>query len=128
VQGLVGACVRITRQGTPAQTTIVVLDQNLVQRLTAAGVPLSQLLVPCPAAGAGTGGTGGATGGGAGGSGGADRAGATSGAAGGQASSALPDRLAFTGSELLPMLLTAVALLGLGAILVRRARLLARRF
>ena len=44
VPGLVGACVRVTRKGVPVQTTVVVLDRDLIAQLQAAGVPLQQLV------------------------------------------------------------------------------------
>lgn len=46
--GLVGACVRATAQ-PPMEASVLVLDSELIGRLTAAGVPLNQVVVPCPA-------------------------------------------------------------------------------
>lgn len=57
--GLVGACVRATAQ-PPLQASVLVLDTELIATLTAAGVPLKQVVVPCPA------GVGGSAGGGPG--------------------------------------------------------------
>lgn len=121
VQGLLGACVRVTRQVAPLQTTLVVLDHDLVRELTAAGLPLHQLVVPCPA-GAGSSGSGGTSG-----SASAVPAAGHSGSGGGGAASALPARLAFTGTNPGPVLFLAVALLCGGALLVRRAQLVAAR-
>ncbi|QGN58616.1 MYXO-CTERM sorting domain-containing protein [Nostocoides sp. HKS02] len=48
VAGLVGACVRVTQQ--PSLTaSVLVLDSELIGTLTRAGVPLQQVVVPCPA-------------------------------------------------------------------------------
>lgn len=118
VEGLLGACVRVTREVAPLQTTLVVLDQDVIKALTDAGLPLQQLVVPCPA-GAGapsspTGDTPGA---------------ATPGRGGRPAASAvpgLPDRLAFTGADIVPLASVALVLLGLGAVLTRQARRLRR--
>ncbi len=120
VQGLLGACVRVTRQVAPLQTTLVVLDHDLIRELTAAGVPLDQLVVPCPTAAAATPGADGAAGAGPGTPGAAAQS-----SSGAGAGSALPARLAFTGTEPGPVLFAAVALLCAGALLVRKARLLA---
>jgi hypothetical protein len=120
LNGLVGACVRVTRQVVPVQTTLVVLNHNLIQELTAAGVPLQQLVVPCPA-GAGTGA-------------GASSASASAGQSGSGtlANSALAGddlgnpagqgRLAFTGIDLVPSLALAAALLWAGTLLLRASR------
>jgi hypothetical protein len=120
LNGLIGACVRVTRQVVPAQTTLVVLNHNLIQELTAAGVPLQQLVVPCPAA-AGTGA-------------GASSASASAGQSGSGtlANSALAGddlgnpagqgRLAFTGIDLVPSLALAGALLWFGTLLLRASR------
>ena len=48
VAGLVGACVRVTPQ-PPLHASLLVLDKELVAGLTRAGVPLQQVVVPCPA-------------------------------------------------------------------------------
>jgi hypothetical protein len=115
LNGLVGACVRVTRQVVPVQTTLVVLNHNLIQELTAAGVPLQQLVVPCPAgSGAGAG------------------ASATPAGSGTLANSALAGddlgnpagqgRLAFTGIDLVPSLALAAALLWAGTLLLRASR------
>lgn len=113
IEGLLGACVRVTRRLVPVQTTLVVLDRNLVEELTGAGVPLESLVVPCP---------------------GADDPPAVSGVAldsdparadstgTEQDASALPAHLAFTGSEPVPAALVGAGLLWLGVLLTRRAR------
>ena len=117
VQGLLGACVRVTRQVVPVQTTLVVLDHDVIRELTAAGLPLQQLVVPCPAgsashaAGVHTGGTHGSS---------LSQADQVS------ALSAL-GRLAFTGSDVLPTLVTGLGLLTLGALFVRASRLVPAR-
>lgn len=118
IRGLVGACVRVTRQVAPLQTTLVVLDHDLVRELTAAGLPLDQLVVPCPSrAGSSVGGSSTSAS--------AVPAVGSSGSGGGGAASALPARLAFTGSNPGPVLFVAVALLCGGALLVRKAQLVA---
>lgn len=48
VPGLVGACVRATPQ-PPLHASLLVLDRELISTLTRAGVPLQQVVVPCPA-------------------------------------------------------------------------------
>lgn len=48
VSGLVGACVRVTSK-PPLHASLLVLDKELVDGLTRAGVPLQQVVVPCPA-------------------------------------------------------------------------------
>jgi hypothetical protein len=120
VEGLLGACVRITREVAPLQTTLVVLDHDVIKALTDAGLPLQQLVVPCPA---GTPNpspsTPAQTPGGA----------SDPGTGRDQAASALPglpDRLAFTGANAVPLATLALVLLGLGAELTRRARRLRR--
>lgn len=113
VQGLLGACVRVTRQVVPVQTTLVVLDHDVIRELTAAGLPLQQLVVPCPAGS------------------GSHTAGAHSSAPHGSSSLTQADqvsalsalgRLAFTGSDVLPTVLTGLGLFTLGALLVRASR------
>jgi hypothetical protein len=113
VEGLVGACVRVTREVLPLQTTLVVLDHDLVRELTAAGLPLQQLVVPCPSGS----GSGAATSP-------SDVAGPGSpGARQGDsvARSAVPGRLAFTGSQVVPTVLVGLVLVALGVVLVRAA-------
>ena len=116
VQGLVGACVRVTREVAPLQTTLVVLDQDVIKALTDAGLPLQQLVVPCragtkvpststPTPGASPDG--------------GDRPAAS-------AVPGLPDRLAFTGADTVPLASLALGLLGLGAVLTGQARRLRR--
>ena len=114
VRGLLGACVRVTRQVVPVQTTLVVLDHDVIRELTAAGLPLQQLVVPCPAGAAAH--APGAHGSGSHGSSSLTQADQVS------ALSAL-GRLAFTGSDVLPTLATGLGLLLLGALLVRASRL-----
>jgi hypothetical protein len=112
VRDLLGACVRLTRSGVPARTTVVVLDQNLIDQLTAVGLPLDRLLVPCPAATAigtrvGTGGT--------------TRAAATT---EDPAEAGTLGPLAFTGTNLPGTLLLAAGLLALGIAFLRKAHAL----
>jgi len=119
VQGLLGACVRVTRQVVPLQTTLVVLDHDVIKELTAAGVPLQRLVVPCPRA-AGSSAPGGTTPSGS----------APSGPAAGHRpgiASALPGRLAFTGGDVVPPAMVGAGLLWLGVLLTRRARALSAR-
>jgi hypothetical protein len=117
VQGLVGACVRVTREVAPLQTTLVVLDQDVIKALTDAGLPLQQLVVPCPAGttvpSTSTHSSPGAD------ANGADRPAAS-------AVPGLPGRLAFTGADTVPLASLALGLLGLGAVLTRQARRLRR--
>ncbi|WP_143056248.1 hypothetical protein [Pedococcus cremeus] len=117
VQGLVGACVRVTREVAPLQTTLVVLDQDVIKALTDAGLPLQQLVVPCPAGtqvpSTSTNPTPGADANG----GGRPPASAVPG---------LPGRLAFTGADTVPLASLALGLLGLGAVLTAQARRLRR--
>lgn len=122
IEGLLGACIRVTREVAPLQTTLIVLDRNVIEELTQAGLPLEQLVVPCPDAG-----DGGADGGdrGSGGQSGAARSTPRSQAA--SAAPALPSGLAFTGANTGTMLALATALLCAGALLSRKAWLLARR-
>ena len=47
VSELVGACVRVKAE-PPMETSVLLLDQELVAELTEAGVPLEKLVVPCP--------------------------------------------------------------------------------
>ncbi|MFC8500925.1 hypothetical protein ACFUC1_01100 [Pedococcus sp. NPDC057267] len=114
VRGLLGACVRVTRQVVPVQTTLVVLDQDVIRELTASGLPLQQLVVPCP--------------------GGSAAHAPVSQASGPHGTSSLTEadqvsalsalgRLAFTGGNVLPTLATGVGLILLGALLVRTRRL-----
>ncbi|GAB3450716.1 hypothetical protein GCM10027517_38720 [Phycicoccus ginsengisoli] len=119
VRGLVGACVRVTRQVAPLQTTLVVLDRDLIRELTAAGLPLHQLVVPCP--------------------GGSPSSHATSSphaSSGGGSSLTQADqvaalsslgRLAFTGSDVLPTVLSGLGMLVLGVLLVRARTLVPAR-
>lgn len=113
IKGLLGACVRVTRQVVPVQTTLVVLDRDLITELTKAGVPLDRLVVPCP-----RGATAPPT---------ADapteadpgRPAASSRPA---QASALPAGLAFTGSDSVPLAMVGAGLVWLGVLLTRRAR------
>jgi hypothetical protein len=113
VRDLLGACVRLTRSGVPARTTVVVLDQNLIDQLTAVGLPLDRLLVPCPA--------GVAQGTTVGTSGGTTRAAAM---AGDPTQAGTLGPLAFTGSNLPATLLLACGLLALGTAFLRKAHAL----
>jgi hypothetical protein len=127
VGAAVGACARITSGGVPFQTTIVVLDVDLVASLLASGVPLDDLLVPCPRGTAGA--VAAASGGGsiaAAASVGAARPGATGGSAGDAAGSSLADRLAFTGGGLMPLGVAGVLLLAIGAACSSHSRALRR--
>ncbi|KRE52724.1 hypothetical protein [Phycicoccus sp. Soil748] len=112
-QGLLGACVRVTRQVVPLQTTLVVLDHDVIRELTAAGVPLDRLVVPCPGA-AGSPAPGNVP----------SAPAAHDPSAGGRpgAASALPVRLAFTGGAVVPMALAGAGMLWLGVLMTRRAR------
>jgi hypothetical protein len=119
VEGLLGACVRVPREGAPVQATLVVLDHDLIATLTDAGLPLEELedlVVPCPQAAAvpeeavtppasSTPARQGAT---------TDRP--------ASAVPSLPDRLAYTGADTVPLASLAMALLSLGALLGRGAR------
>ena len=110
VGDLLGACVRLTRSGVPARTTIVVLDQNLIDQLTAVGLPLERLLVPCP--------RGAQNGSPVGSSSGTSSAAATTGSPA-QAGTLGP--LAFTGANPAATLLLAGGLLALGGAFLRKA-------
>jgi hypothetical protein len=117
VPGLVGACVRVTRQGAPVQSTLVVLDRDLIDELIAAGVPLEPLIVPCPRPAASP--PAGVTGSGA------QPARTPTSGEGSSASkslaSFLPGRLAFTGSGVLLLGGAGALLLALGVAATRRA-------
>ena len=113
VGDLLGACVRLSRSGLPARTTIVVLDQDLIDQLTAVGLPLDSLVVPCP-----TGGTNGAP---VGSSGGTSSAAATT---GGPAQAGTLGPLAFTGANPAAAVLLAGGLLALGGAFLRKAHAL----
>ncbi|WP_406830914.1 hypothetical protein ABEG17_18230 [Pedococcus sp. KACC 23699] len=113
IKGLLGACVRVTRQVVPVQTTLVVLDRDLIKELTSAGVPLERLVVACPR---------GATGAPAGhvpSSSTSAHPGTTNHTGAG---SALPASLAFTGADSVPLALLGAGLLWLGVLLTRGAR------
>ncbi|GAA4730335.1 hypothetical protein GCM10025782_31730 [Pedococcus ginsenosidimutans] len=118
VQGLLGACVRVTRQVVPLQTTLVVLDHDVIRELTAAGVPLQRLVVPCPRAATSHTPAGAPAGSGPSRPAAGDRPGAAS---------ALPGRLAFTGGDFVPLAAVGSGLLWLGLLLSRRARSLSAR-
>lgn len=114
VRDLLGACVRLTSAGVPARTTIVVLDQNLLDQLRAVGLPVDRLVVPCPV-GAAVGTTGGS-------SGGTTSAAATTANPTGNAGEARTSGLlAFTGIHLAPTLLLAGGLIALGIAFLRKA-------
>lgn len=114
VRDLLGACVRLTSAGVPARTTIVVLDQDLLDQLRAVGLPVDRLLVPCPAGAAvGTSGTssGGTT----------SAAATTANPTGNGAGAGTSGLLAFTGTDLAPTLLLAGGLIALGIAFLRKA-------
>ena len=113
VRDLLGACVRLTRSGVPARATVVVLDRNLIEQLSAVGLPLDRLLVPCP--------VGAASGSPAGSGGGTTIAAATTGAPAAAGTSGL---LAFTGADIAPTVLLAGGLLALGMAFLRKAHAL----
>lgn len=113
VRDLLGACVRLSRSGVPARTTIVVLDQDLIDQLTAVGLPLERLVVPCP-----TGGTNGVP---VGSNGGTSSAAATT---GGPAQAGTLGPLAFTGANPAATVLLAGGLLALGLAFLRKAHML----
>ncbi|QGN57262.1 hypothetical protein GKE56_04545 [Nostocoides sp. HKS02] len=92
------------------------LDHDLIQQLESAGVPLEQLLVPCPA------GAGGSTGGTSGGSGVAAAAQQAGDVAAALTGSPLNGRLAFTGATVVPLAVLAGVLLWAGSLLVRFSR------
>jgi hypothetical protein len=108
VRDLLGACVRLTRAGVPVRTTIEVLDRNLIDQLTAVGLPLDRLLVPCPAAATTS---------------------ASAASSGTTSAATTTDRLAaagvqglaFTGIDLAPTVLLAGGLLALGLAFLRKA-------
>lgn len=110
VRDLLGACVRLTRAGVPARTTVVVLDQNLIDQLTAVGLPLDRLLVPCTAEAA--------NGVPVGSGGGTTSAAATT---GDPAEAGMLGPLAFTGTNLAATLLLAGGFLALGMAFLRKA-------
>lgn len=118
---LVGACVRVTTSIVPIQSTILLLNQDLIAKLTAAGLPLQQLIVPCPS-GTATATGGGAAGGGGGGAGGGSGNGG--GGGGSDAGSGIPTTgsLAFTGAEIGALMALAAALMAAGVLMVRKAR------
>jgi hypothetical protein len=122
VEGLLGACIRVTREVAPLQTTLIVLDRNVIEELTQAGLPLEKLVMPCPDAG-----DGGADGGDRGSGSQSGAAGSTPRSQAASAAPALPSGLAFTGANTGPLLALATALLCAGALLSRKAWLLARR-
>lgn len=124
VEGLLGACIRVTREAAPLQTTLIVLDRNVIDALTKAGLPLQELVVPCPGAGDG-GSAGGRDAGDAGSAG--DNAGAAPRSQAASATPGLASRLAFTGANPGPLLALATGLLGAGALLSRVRWLLVRR-
>jgi hypothetical protein len=118
VATFLGVCARVPQGVVPVQADIVVLDRNLITELIDAGLPLQPLVVPCPKDAAAPPATpSGPTGPGAAASGSGQ-----SGAAG----SALPASLAFTGTDVAPMVLFAGGLLALGVAFQRKARMLAQ--
>jgi hypothetical protein len=110
VSDLLGLCVRVPQGAVPLQADVVVLDRNVIKVLTDAGLPLQDLVVPCPSTV------------------GAPQAPAGSGdspvtTAGDRdtmpVTTVLPSRLAFTGSEPVPIAVLGVLLLASGALLTR---------
>ena len=124
VATFLGVCARVPQGVVPVQADIVVLDRNLITELVDAGVPLQPLVVPCPKDAAAPPATPSDPTGPAGpaGPGAAASGSGPSGAAG----SALPASLAFTGTDVAPMVLLAGGLLALGLAFQRKARLLAQ--
>jgi hypothetical protein len=120
VDGLLGACVRITKEVAPLQTSLVVLDTELIKTLTDAGLPLQQLVVPCPA--------GAAASPSAPGAGSPQQPSAATPAvrpASARANSATP-QLAYTGADILPLTAAGLALLVLGGMSMRASTVVAR--
>ena len=110
VSNLLGLCVRVPQGAVPVQADVVVLDRNVIKVLTDAGLPLQDLVVPCPN-GVGASQT---------------PAGSAAGPVPAAADHAtmpvttvLPSRLAFTGSEPVPIAVLGVLLLTGGALLTR---------
>ncbi len=120
---LVGACVRVTTSVVPLQVTLLVLNQDVISKLTAAGLPLRQLIVPCPT-GTPTPGTGGPGGGGPGGGGGGIGGPGGGGPGGGGPASGFPTMgsLPFTGAEIGLLMALAAAVIGAGTMMVRKTR------
>jgi hypothetical protein len=113
-----GVCARVPQGVAPLQADIVVLDRNLITELVDAGVPLQQLVVPCPRAAMSPPPAGSAA---------AAPGRAVTGArpsATPAPASAVPTSLAFTGIDVAPTLLSGLGLVALGAAFLRRARLL----
>lgn len=110
VQGLLGACVRVTREVAPLQTTLVVLDRDLIRELTAAGLPLQQLVVPCPGDSTSSHEASSST---------APTRGSSLSEADQVSALSSVGRLAFTGSDVVPTVLAGLGMLALGVLLVR---------
>jgi hypothetical protein len=117
VDGLLGLCVRVPADGSKPRADVEVLDRDLIRELSAQGVPLREIVEPCPA-GLGAPGT-------------SSPGRATSGSPASQAASAVPaadgapsadPRLAFTGAEVVPTAVLAVGLLWLGIVLTLASR------
>ena len=112
VASFLGVCARVPAGVVPIRADIVILDRNLITELIDAGLPLQQLIVPCPKVPA------------------VAPAVLTGPAAGARPNhsaapaSALPASLAFTGTEVAPMLLLAGGLLALGIAFLRKANAL----
>lgn len=49
VDGLLGLCIRVPGDGGKPRADVLVLDQDLIEQLTAQGVPLREIAEPCPA-------------------------------------------------------------------------------
>lgn len=118
VEGLLGLCVRIPSGGANPRADLSVLDRDLIAELSTAGVPLRELVEPCPPGVAAPTGATPTTG-----------ASSTVQAASAMAAIPMPDpttsRLAFTGAEVVPTMLLAVGLLWLGGVLTLASRRLA---
>jgi hypothetical protein len=117
VAEFLGVCARVPKDVVPVQADIVVLDRNVIAELVDAGVPLQPLVVPCPAAAAGSPGAPQDPS--------APSGGGTRPRVPADAASPLPTALAFTGIEIAPTLLLAAGLIALGIAFLRRAHLLA---
>ena len=115
-------CLRIDPDGAagPLLATITLVDRDLLAELEAAGVPVRELVAPCPSPGTGPA------------PGGSDDGSVASGRTDREAvvlAARVPsgDRLPYTGLPLAALLTTATALLGTGYVLLRRGRAPVRR-
>ena len=108
VEGLLGLCVRIPSDASHPRADVVVLDRDVLAVLAMAGVPVRDVITPCPA---GVGATPAATG-----------AAATAQAASAGGGDPTTGRLAFTGAEVVPNALLAAGLLWLGVVFTLTSR------